>query len=758
LKSPFGVLANAIDRHPWIVAGILVTVILVSVTGLQNLNFKSTGYDTFVWEDSQDGRHMENYNELFGSETIVLIVQGDNLLSIENLKYLDTLTFDLKNEKSIESVSGITEVLKAYNNGRLPSSKAETNSVLEKIPDEQKAYFTQSQLITLIAVTFDGELTDSQEEDALKYIGTIIEKSDPPAGISVKVSGEPAYNIDLQAAMQGEMKTLISATLLLMFVSITFLFSYVRYRMLPVVIIATGVIVTFGITGLLNISISMPVIGSFPVIIGLGIDYGIQFHARFNDEIQDKSVGEAIYSTLTKAGPVVLIAMCTTCLGFLALLSSSIPMISQFGSVCIIGVIVSFFTALIIVPLTFRITGYKPKTCRRAEQGFMEKYSTFLGKFAGAVAKNPVPVILILASAAVIGIQLDEKVQTNVDTNTFIPQDLPAKIDLDNVKSIVGETSTFTVIVEGDRLTSYEVLGWIDEFGTYADNTHEEITGVKSLAELVKKYNNGEIPKTDYETKLILQKIPEDEKSAFLEGDITTVIEFETEELSNMEKNELVKSIRKDITWIDPPAGISAMPAGMSQITGDLVENLGVSKNHMTALGFGMILVFLVFVYRRFSSLLPVIPIAMILGWNSLIMYILNIEYTPLTACLGSMTIGIAMEYTILVTERFEEELNAGEEFFTAILTGVKKIGSAITISGATTLLGFSSLILSDFNVIKMFGETTVITIFFSLVGGIVVMPAIISLFYTRCRVADRWVYGLFGKKKADLAENHTAL
>ncbi|WP_421910154.1 MMPL family transporter [Methanolacinia petrolearia] len=81
---------------------------------------------------------------------------------------------------------------------------------------------------------------------------------------------------------------------------------------------------------------------------------------------------------------------------------------------------------------------------------------------------------------------------------------------------------------------------------------------------------------------------------------------------------------------------------------------------------------------------------------------------------------------------------------------GVEKIGSAITISGATTLLGFSSLILSDFNVIKMFGETTVITIFFSLVGGIIVMPAIISLLYMRCRDADKWVYGLLGKKKGD--------
>lgn len=750
MKPAFGVLADTINRHPALVAGILVAVILASLTGLQNLSIKSTGYDTLVWEDSKDGRNIENYNELFGSETIILILQTDNIRSTESLRYIDTLISDLENENQVESVGGITKVLKAYNNGRLPSSKAETDLVLDRIPEEYKELFLRSQMTALLTVTFDGDLSDEEEAEALNNIESVIENSDPPTGISVKVSGEPAYNMDLQSEIQNEMKTLIAATLVLMFFSIAFLFSYVRYRMLPVAIIAIGILVTFGVIGLLDMPISMPVIGSFPVIIGLGIDYGIQFHARFNDEIQDKSVREAVHATLTKSGPVHLVAMCTTCLGFLALLSSSIPMIAQFGTACTIGVLASFFTALIIVPLTFRITGYKPKTKKETESAFMEKYSKSLGKFARRIAENPVPVILIFLSAAVIGIQLDDKVHTNIDTNTFVPQDMSAKIDLDNVKEIVGETSTFTVMIEGDRLTSHEVLSWIDEFGRYADNTHEEITGVESPATLVKKYNDGVIPETDYEIDLLLQNIPENEKATVLEGGMTAVIEFETRELSVPEKSDLVSQLRTDIRWLDPPAGISAYPTGMSQITGDLVDELVITKNQMTILGFMMILAFLVLVYRRFSSLLPAIPVAMILGWNTLVMYLLNIEYTPLTACLGSMTVGLAIDYTILIMERFEEELNKGEEFFAAIETGVRKMGSAITISGATTLLGFSTLILSDFNIIKMFGETTVLTIFFSLVGGIVLMPAIISLLYMRCRAADRWVYGIFGKKKAD--------
>lgn len=744
LKSPFAILAGTIDRHPWAVAGILTAIVLLSASGLSNLSFKSTGYDTFVWEDSPDGLQIEKYNEFFGSENIILLIQGDDVLSTEVLEYLDELASDIENEAYVDSVTGITTVLKAYNHGFLPSSEAETESILDKVPEEHKADFAQSRMITLIGVAFDGELSDRQEKDALGNIRSVIENSDPPPGVTITVSGESAYNIDLQSEMQSEMQTLILGTLVLMVFSIAFLFSYVRYRMLPVAIIAIGVLITFGVVGLAGISITMPVIGSFPVIIGLGIDYGVQFHSRFNDEIRDKSVGGAIYATLTKAGPVHFIAMCTTVLGFLALLSSSIPMTAQFGLVCVIGVIASFFTALILVPLTFRIKGYRPRSTGETESTFMERYSRSLGRFALKVSKNPIPVILVLLTAAVIGIQLDDSVRTNVDANSFVPQDMPAKINLDNVRSIVGETGTFTVMVEGTDVTSPEVVRWIDEFGDYVDSTHNEVIGTESLATLIKEYNDGGIPGTGYGIGRVLQKIPEDKLAAVLEGDMITVLEFGTEELSNPEKRDLANSIRKDLLWIEPPAGISAVPTGLSQITGDAIDNLAISKNQMTALGFGMVLLFLILVYRRFSSLLPVIPVAMVLGWNTLIMYILGIEYTPLTACLGSMTVGLSIDYTILIMERFEEELEAGEEFFTAIQTGIRKIGSAITISGTTTLFGFSTLIFSDFNVISMFGESTVITIFFSLVGGIVVMPAVLSLFYWKARSADLLLHKYF--------------
>jgi hypothetical protein len=118
----------------------------------------------------------------------------------------------------------------------------------------------------------------------------------------------------------------------------------------------------------------------------------------------------------------------------------------------------------------------------------------------------------------------------------------------------------------------------------------------------------------------------------------------------------------------------------------------------------------------------------LIVGWNGLIMFVLGIDYTPLTATLGSMSVGVASEYTILIMERCYEERSRGLPLVPAIQTSVQQIGTAITVSGMTTVFGFAALMLSSFGIISNFGLVTVISVFFALVGAIIVMPAVLVI------------------------------
>ena len=152
------------------------------------------------------------------------------------------------------------------------------------------------------------------------------------------------------------------------------------------------------------------------------------------------------------------------------------------------------------------------------------------------------------------------------------------------------------------------------------------------------------------------------------------------------------------------------------------------SKDIMTILGFIFVFAFLILVYRHLHAVSPIIPIIFVVGWNAVMMYIIGLTYNPLTATLGSMTIGVAAEYTILVMERYAEEEERLHNPILAIQESVQKIGTAITVSGLATFFGFSALCLATFPIISNFGISTLIAVGFSLMGAIFVMPAVLSL------------------------------
>jgi len=193
-------------------------------------------------------------------------------------------------------------------------------------------------------------------------------------------------------------------------------------------------------------------------------------------------------------------------------------------------------------------------------------------------------------------------------------------------------------------------------------------------------------------------------------------------------ENGLKEQIVKDIEFFEPPVGFSVQPAGDFELFTSLLGAMSESKDVMTILGFIFVFAFLILVYRHLHAVSPIIPIIFVVGWNAVMMYMIGLAYNPLTATLGSMTIGVAAEYTILVMERYAEEEERLHDPILAIQESVQKIGTAITVSGLATFFGFSALCLATFPIISNFGISTLIAVGFSLMGAIFVMPAVLSL------------------------------
>ena len=117
---------------------------------------------------------------------------------------------------------------------------------------------------------------------------------------------------------------------------------FFAWRWLPLGVVFIAIIYAFGIMGVRSIPITMVTMAVFPIVIGLGVDYAIQFHNRYDEESRrGESVEQAIIDAVTHIGPAIGVAIITACLGFAALYFSPVPIIRDFGSVLIIRVAVS---------------------------------------------------------------------------------------------------------------------------------------------------------------------------------------------------------------------------------------------------------------------------------------------------------------------------------------------------------------------------------------------------------------------------------
>jgi hydrophobe/amphiphile efflux-3 (HAE3) family protein len=723
MQSPFTLLARLVNGYPKVMAGLLLVVLAASLYGTTLISME-TGTSGYLDESSAFGQDYAGYTSTFSADTIILLIETADPTGVDQLRFMDSLEEDLRPQQHVTSVASIADLVKQANGGTMPASAAEVSAITSKVPASLLERYLPSKTFTMISVTLDPGLSKDQSTSALHNIESFVASADVPPGTTVSVTGSSAFSEQMSAEMGTSTGTLIAVAMILMVVVMGLLFGYVSHRFLPVLMVGMGLVITFGVMGLAGIRISMAAIGAFPVLIGLGIDYAIQFHARLEEEARKGSLAEAIRHTMENTGPAVFYAMFATAMGFAALYLSPVPMIRGFALVSIIGIATCYAVSLVAIPLFARLVGYRPKGVH-TEIHEATGYDRFLGTLSVRIARNPLPLLAVVGLVALVGVSLDPSIPISTDEKTFVPQDMPALVLMEKVGRTMGSTSPVPILVTGDRVDSLETLAWMLEFEDYALEHHaDRLTGATSIADLAIQYNGGTLPTTESELQVVLGAIPAATKNAYLSGHATAQISFSSTRMDMPTQDALKGQLEEELAFTSPPPGVSARPTGSFALFTKLIDDIADNKDSMTVLGFVLVLGTLLVVYRKIDAAAPLIPIVAVVGWNAVAMTVLGIDYTPLTATLGAMTIGVAAEYTILVLERFLEERERCGDVYAAIEHSVQKIGRAITVSGLATAFGFSALCASTFPMISNFGVTTVIAVGFSLVGAIVVMPA----------------------------------
>lgn len=135
----------------------------------------------------------------------------------------------------------------------------------------------------LMIIRFKGNTSDAEKSEVVETINMYLDAEQNDLLITM-VSGKPVLDNAIRSSMKESMQIMLVLALTFMII-VLFLVFNVSWRLLPLVTVLVAVVGTIGAMGWLNIPITMVSMAVFPILIGLGIDYGIQFQNRYNEEM-----------------------------------------------------------------------------------------------------------------------------------------------------------------------------------------------------------------------------------------------------------------------------------------------------------------------------------------------------------------------------------------------------------------------------------------------------------------------------------------
>ena len=569
-----------------------------------------------------------------------------------------------------------------------------------------------------------GNMSDSEILQATRDIEELLDDTHFNAINFSVISASKLFDA-ISVSMSSNFKILLGLSVLAMIIVLVFLFR-VRWRLLSLAMVGISALWTFGLLGYLSVPLTMASMAALPILIGLGIDFSIQFHNRYQEELtRNSSVSEAIVTSMSRMFPVVGIALLATIIGFITLYISEVPMIRDFGLTLAIGIVISYLVGLFVLhSIVYMADRNVPlerlRTSALKASSRIERILLRLGKLA---INHTLWIFIIALLFAVGGGIVDHMLPVNTDYEEMMPQDNEVLKELREFRGIMGVGGSIHFMIEADDVTTPEIIGWMNTFQREMIESHPEIITSSSIADIIID-TSGEIPPAA-QINMVLANTPEVYLEKVLSADRTMAdVSFIIHYLPVEEIHDLVQDIQERA---DLPAGVTMSPVGSYVLGAWTMDAMVGSRMTMNLICLGAVFVILLLIYRRLDyTLFSVIPVGMVIAWSSLDMYLIGIPLDPLTSILGVIVIGICTEFMVLLLGRYNEEKTYGLVPEEAMVTTISKIGRAITTTAMTTLGGFGVLIVSNFVIIREFGIATLLGLLLCLVVTITVMPGII--------------------------------
>ncbi len=573
------------------------------------------------------------------------------MLIIENMKDKDVS----KLKEKLTTVEGVNDVLWIDDFLDLSLPK-------EMLPKDMKdLLYTENSTLMVIKL--------EEGSAALKTLNAV-EEIRSITGKQAFLSGMASIIKDTKDISDKETPLYVIVAVILTLIVLTFTMDSFVTPFIFLISIGFAIIYNFG-TNIIFGEISY-ITKALSAVLQLGVtmDYSIFLLHRYDEEREKydnhiDAMAIAIQNTTTS----VFGSSLTTIAGFLALCSMNLALGMDMGLVMAKGVLLGVICTVTVLPaliLIFdkQIHKYRHKpilpTFKKSSQIVVKHYKLLVVLF------------LILFIPSIIGSN-NAKVYYNLDES--LPDDLPSIVSTNKLKNDYNMNSTNIILIK-DSLKTYKVEQMVKEI--------ESLDGINSVVALEKFIGPS----------IVQDIIPKDLIKSVKSGGYEQLLVNSEYRAATDEAGIQIDKLNKIVHKYDK----DGLVGGEAPLTDDLIKIADRDFKIVSLVSILAIFIIIAIVFKSIS-----LPIILVLAIESAIFINLGIPYytgtvEPFIASIviGTIQLGATVDYAILLTSRYKEELSVNNNKFEAMKASIQSsarsiITSALSFFSATIGVGLIS-------------------------------------------------------------------
>jgi len=601
----------------------------------------------------------------------------------------------------------------------------------------------------------------------------VVHASDPTRSISYVQTGPAPLDLLTQTAVSSSIALVLPLTVgLLLVISM----AYFRSPITPLVTFGIlGIALGLGIGGTVLIGELVTHVDSTALtleevfVLGVGTDYSIFMVARYREElVAGRSSDEAIVASLSWAGQSVATSGSTAIIATLALTFSGVALLSQWGAVLSLAILITILASLTMVPACLKLVGpriFWPTTGERfrrraayiAERNRTER--TYFYRVGRATQKRPglTVGVILLVSIPLVLIALN--VPLSYDFYAQLPSGHPATDGLNELGAHFGD---------GFAVPSFALVTFASPLVVGNATNATEFTDLATLTSLAN--STGGIAAVSSPVGpdggslaqwLSLATLPSATRanllgtlSGFVGTDGRTVLLSLQPTATGLSVGAVnavhaVESSFSSFSAAHPEVVALAFGGGAPTIN-DLANETATATDYLVfAVSLGLILVLLVVLRSWIIALMAIGTIGISIAWAWSITYLVfqGLLGFPLffyvRTILFILILGLGIDYNIFLLTRVREERVRGRSSGEAAVEAVARTGGIITAAAVILASAFGALLIGEFTLIRAIGFSVAIAVILdAMVVRTYLVPASLQL------LGDR-VWSLSGRRPA---------